>query len=91
MKGQSPDPNQPSFLSQMLRDQLNPKHPLCILSEKMPWREIEKEFSVFYSKTGKPVSPIRLMVALLILKQLYNLADEVVVKRWVENPLLPVF
>ena len=72
MKGQSPDPNQPSFLSQMLRDQLNPKHPLYILSEKMPWTEIEKEFSVFYSNTGKPGSPIRLMVALLILKQRYN-------------------
>jgi len=91
MKGCSPDPNQLSFLSQMLRDQLNPKHPLYVLSEKMPWREIEKDLSVFYSHTGQSAKPIRLMVALLILKQLYNLSDESVVARWVENPYYQFF
>ena len=91
MRGCSPDPNQPSFLSQMLRDQLNPKHPLYVLSEKMPWREIEKDLSVFYSHTGQSAKPIRLMVTLLILKQLYNLSDESVVARWVENPYYQFF
>ena len=52
MKGLSPDQNQPSLLHPMLRDQLNPKHPLFLLSEKMPWRNIEKELSQFYSNTG---------------------------------------
>jgi len=53
MKGLSPDQNQPSFLSPMLRDQLNPRHPLFLLSEKMPWRELEKELARYYSKRGQ--------------------------------------
>jgi hypothetical protein len=43
MKGQSPDSKQPSLWSQMLRDQLNPHHPLYLLAEKMPSDDIEKE------------------------------------------------
>ena len=35
---------------------------------------------------GQPAKPVRLMVGLLILKQLENLSDEVVVDRWCENP-----
>jgi IS5 family transposase len=91
MKGLSPDQNQPSFLSPMLRDQLNPKHPLCLLSEKMPWDALEKELSLYYSKRGQRAKPIRLMVSLLILKQLHNLSDESVVARWVENPYYQFF
>ncbi len=91
MKGQSPDPNQSSLWSQMLKDQLNPKHPLSLLAEKMPWDDIEKELSRFYSRRGQPAKPIRLMVSLLILKQLYNLSDESVVARWVENPYYQFF
>ena len=91
MKGLSPDQNQPSLLHPMLRDQLNPKHPLFLLSEKMPWRNIEKELLQFYSNTGQSAKPIRLMVSLLILKQLHNLSDESVVARWVENPYFQFF
>ena len=91
MKGQSPDSKQPSLWSQMLRDQLNPHHPLYLLAEKMPWDDIEKELSAFYSRRGQPAKPIRLMVSLLILKQLYNLSDESVVARWVENPYYQFF
>ena len=63
MKGFSPDQNQPSFLSPMLRDQLNPKHPLCLLSEKIPWDALEKDLSNYYSKHGQRAKPIRLMVS----------------------------
>ncbi|MBK8328624.1 MAG: transposase [Bacteroidetes bacterium] len=34
---------------------------------------------------GKPAKPIRLMVSLLILKQLRNLSDESIVEQWSEN------
>jgi hypothetical protein len=60
MKGQSPDSKQPNLWSQMLRDQLNPRHPLYLLAEKMPWDDIEKELSGFYSRRGQPAKPIRL-------------------------------
>ena len=85
MKGKSPDPNQLSFHNQRLADQLNPKHPLYRLAEQIPWDYFEKEFAKHYSHTGRSAHPVRLMVGLLILKQLRNLSDEGVVERWVEN------
>lgn len=38
-----------------------------------------------------PGKPIRLMVGLIILKQLKNLSDEEVVKQWVQNPYFQYF
>lgn len=67
-------------------DQLNAKHPLFKLSKAIDWTVFEKTFSKHYStKMGKPAKPIRLMVSLLILKQVRNLSDESVVEQWAEN------
>lgn len=85
MKGKGPDPNQLSFYNQRLAEQLNSKHPLYRLAEQIPWDFFEQEFAKHYSHTGRSAHPIRLMVGLLILKQLRNLSDEGVVERWVEN------
>jgi len=46
------------------------------LADTIDWSFFEKEFAVFYSKEGRPAKPIRLMVGLLLLKQLENLSDE---------------
>ena len=73
MKGNSPHQEQKSFLYQGLRDILNPKEPLYQLSDKIPWAEIEKEFEKYYVDFGRPAKPVRLMVSLLILKQLYKI------------------
>ncbi len=52
-----------------LNEQLNQKHPLYILANKISWRLFEAEFSKHYSsKMGAPSKPIRLMVSLLIIK-----------------------
>ncbi len=85
MKGNDPGQNQLNMFHQRLSDQLNPKHPLYCLAEKIPWEFFEKEFEPLYSHTGRKAHPVRLMVGLLILKQLRNLSDEGVVDRWVEN------
>ena len=85
MKGKSPDQRQLNLFAQRLVNQLNPKHPLCRLAAKIPWDVLEDEFSKHYSHTGRSAHPVRLMVGLLILKQLRNLSDEAVVERWVEN------
>ena len=85
MRGKSPNQRQLSFCQQSLAEQLNPKHPLYRLADTIPWQSLEKEFAVHYSHTGRKAHPIRLMVGLLILKQLRNLSDESVVERWVEN------
>lgn len=91
MKSSSPNKAQKSFLYQGLKEILNPKEPLYQLTEKIPWEEIEKEFSGYYVDFGRPAKPIRLMVSLLILKQMYNLGDEKVVEQWVQNPYWQYF
>ena len=44
-----------------------------------------------YAASGRPAKPVRLMVGLLILKQLENLSDERVVEIWVQNPYFQAF
>ena len=73
-------------------DQLNRSHPLYQLANKIDWTIFESSFSRHYSLThGKPCKPIRLMVALLILKQLRNLSDESIVEHWSENSYYQYF
>ncbi len=91
MKSNSPNQSQSTFLYQGLKEILNPKEPLYQLSDKMPWGEIEKEFEKYYVNFGRPAKPIRLMVSLLLLKQIYNLGDETVVESWVQNPYWQYF
>lgn len=68
-----------------LIEQVNPKHPLILLSKKIPWKDLENKLAPYYSKNGRPAKPIRLMVGLLILKQMYNSSDERIVAEWIEN------
>jgi len=69
-----------------LADQLDQKHPLYLLANKINWSLFEDNFKKHYSeKMGKPAKPIRLMVSLLILKYVRNLSDENMVEHWSEN------
>jgi len=90
MKGNSPHRSQMT-LFQNLEDLLNPSEALYKLSNKIVWEELEKEFAPLYSKIGRPSKPVRLMVSLLLLKQIYNLGDETVVEAWVHNPYWQYF
>ena len=91
MKGKSPDHSQQNFLYQGLKELLNPKEPLYQLSEKIVWEEIEKAFTKYYVDFGRPAKPVRLMVSLMLLKQIYNLGDETVIAQWVQNPYWQYF
>jgi transposase, IS5 family len=74
-----------SFFS-TLSEQLNQQHSLYFLANKINWQVFDDAFSRHYSsKMGAPSKPIRLMVSLLILKQLRNLSDESIVEQWSEN------
>jgi IS5 family transposase len=69
-----------------LSDQLDQKHPLYQLANKINWEVFDTAFKKHYSeKMGKPAKPIRLMVSLLILKYVRNLSDENLVDQWAEN------
>ena len=79
------------MFSNTLKQILNPKHTLVQLAEEIPWHEFDLHYQHLYSETGMPGKPIRLMVGLIILKQLKNLSDEEVVKQWVQNPYFQYF
>ena len=74
-----------------LLQQLDPAHPLLKLAARIPWVEFEREFASLYSTTGRPAKPVRLMVGLLILKQVENLSDERIIGVWVQNPYYQAF
>jgi len=72
--------------------QLDPSDPLLKLAETIPWEQFDEAFAKHYSKNiGAPSKPIRLMVGLLLLKQLENLSDEAVVLQWKRNPYYQAF
>lgn len=85
------NPNQLGFYS-TFSEQLDHNHPLFQLANAIRWEVFEDNFSKHYSlNQGKPAKPIRLMVSLLILKQLRNLSDESVVEHWSENSYYQFF
>ncbi|MCT7464865.1 hypothetical protein N5S72_10435 [Aliarcobacter cryaerophilus] len=76
MLSKSSKTKQQNLFYSPLSDMLDMNDPLIALSNAIDWEIFENEFSQFYSKDGSPAKPIRLMVGLLILKQLENLSDE---------------
>jgi IS5 family transposase len=81
-------PKQPQLemFKTVLTSFIHPEHELCLLAKKIDWVYLEKEFAPFYGTVGRPSVPIRTIVGLLLLKQMYNLGDETVVQRYLENP-----
>ena len=74
-----------------LAEQLDQRQPMRKLADAIPWEVFDKEFGEFYSEEGRPAKPVRLMVGLLLLKQMFNVSDERVVELWVQNPYWQYF
>ena len=91
MQSKPPTSSQISFLMPRLAEQLDPRQPIKQLAEAMPWTEFEAAFGKYYSPEGRPAKPVRLMVGLLLLKQMFNQGDETVVAAWVQNPYWQYF
>jgi len=71
---------------------LNRRHPLYRLADSIDWSLFEKEFGPLYVENfGRPGLPIRLLVGLHYLKHAYNVSDEAVVERFLENPYWQYF
>ncbi len=71
---------------------LDPMHELLLLALALPWARLEERFGVHF-KPGKGRPPIatRVMIALHLLKYLYDESDESVVARVAENPYWQAF
>ena len=91
MLGKAVEQNQKNLFQPLLKEFINLTHELVLLAEEIGWKELEKEFSPLYSRTGTPSKPIRLMTGLLILKQLYNLGDETLMEAWIRDPYMQYF
>jgi len=82
--------------SDLLRSRLDAiidmNHALVKLARTVDWGFLEGRFGEVYSdKPGHPPLPTRLMAGLAILKHTYDLSDEVLCERWVENPYYQFF
>jgi IS5 family transposase len=91
MKGKSPDSYQTSFLLNSLCEQLNPRHSIYKLSKIIDWESLENDFTSLHSPRGRPAKPVRLMISLLLLKQMHDLSDDQVVEGCIENPYWQLF
>jgi IS5 family transposase len=68
------------------------KHPLVKLAQVVDWPFLKDTFGDVYTDgPGQPPLPTRLMAGLAILKHTYDLSDEQVHDRWVENPYYQYF
>lgn len=92
MKSKKAASIQLGFLAPTLKEQLNPKQELVLLTHAIDWNYFDVAFTSLYSKNGRPAHPIRLMVSLLLLKSIYHLSDEdLVEKQWEMNPYFQYF
>ncbi len=64
---------------------LNSRHPLFVMANQIAWSVFDEEFGKLYSDKGRPGIPTRVMVGLHYLKHTFNVSDESVVERFVEN------
>src|ERR1700741_3234422 len=68
------------------------EHALAKLARTIDWRFLEEKFGAVYQDgPGRPPLPTRLMAGLAILKHTYDLSDEGVCERLVENPYYQYF
>jgi len=87
----SPKNTQPNLFHNQLRDMLDSNDPLVALADTINWEFFDDSFEKYYSDNGRPAKPIRLMVGMLLLKQIENLSDENVVLQWKRNPYYQYF
>src|SRR5215203_3228255 len=86
------DSGQADLLRSRLDAIIDMDHALVKLSRTIDWSFLEQQFGTVYEdKPGRPPLPTRLMAGLAILKHTYDLSDEVLCERWVENPYYQFF
>ena len=70
---------------------INMRHELVRLADEIDWDWLDGELAGLFAESGRPGTPTRYMVGLLLLKQIYGLSDEAVCERWVHDPYFQYF
>ena len=74
-----------------LSEMLDMNDSLIALANAIDWKIFDKAFEKYYSDEGRPAKPIRLMVGILLLKQLKDISDDEIVAQWKQNPYFQYF
>ena len=81
----------PSLGHDLFRNKLDniidSRHELVQLARLIDWSGFDETFGRFYKRANRPALPTRLMVGLCYLKHAFDVIDERLLERWVENPL----
>jgi transposase, IS5 family len=86
------DSGQTDLFRSRLDQIINIEHPLAKLAASIDWLFLEERFGEVYEDVpGRPPLPTRLMAGLSILKHTYNVSDEALCERWIENPYYQYF
>ena len=70
---------------------INLKHELVQLAGKIDWEWIDGEIAPLFSDKGRPATPTRFVIGLLLLKHIFALSDDQVCERWVYDPYFQYF
>ena len=86
------DSGQTDLFKARLDQIVDMNHALAKLARQVDWGFLEEKFGAVYADVpGRPPLPTRLMAGLAILKHTFNLSDEVLCERWIENPYYQLF
>jgi IS5 family transposase len=67
-------------------------NPLIVLAYAINWMRLETSIGKFFvQKNGRPTKPLRLLIALAMLKFYFDFSDERTVEQWSENPFFQAF
>ena len=92
MKYRPRPPEQADLLRPRLVDMIDGRHELVQLAALIDWSWFEREWAGFFpAGEGRPATHPRLVAGLLYLQHTFNLSDEAVLARWVENPYFQHF
>ncbi len=70
---------------------INMKHELVTLADKIDWAWLDEQLAGCFSDHGRPAEPVRFMIGMFMLKHTYDLSDEQVWDRWVQDPYFQYF
>jgi IS5 family transposase len=86
------DSGQNDLFTARLDQIVDMNHALAKLARRIDWTFLEEAFGAVYNDgPGQQPLPTRLMAGLAILKHTFNLSDENLCERWVENPYYQLF
>ncbi len=85
------EPNTDLFREE-LAQMINLNHAMCIMSAQVDWARADSIVNGWFdSETGRPAKDSRLIAGLILIKQMFNVSDEDLPIRWVENPYWQYF